>query len=279
MADKDNIQTRLGSLFNFASQVPYCPNHILSLLQSVKSLIGINLDIIPQNILKYVENRLGGYEPSFSYPKNDQAELQPEVISVEKLNKKIMEGDMQAAQEYLGFLLHVANPYHITEYFLEVAAERSLSSFLFCWSAFKSVKIMPPEEIPAVLYLCLEALMETDSPEQEEIQKFLLNAYRCQIEKTPLVRKEKIIPKLDALNKKVPLNRKYVQQFPGELAYLIKDRGSEGIHIFLNNLSTEEFNDELIYQLDGLRSVIAFRDDWKLSEIFQFISSSKDVEC
>jgi hypothetical protein len=279
MVDKKNIQTHLGSLFNFASQVPYCPNHILCLLQSVKSLIGINPEIIPENLLKYVENRVGEFEPCYTYPGNQHKELQPEVISIEKLKKMILKGKKQQAQEYLGFLLLVANPRHISEYLLEVAAEISPQPYLFCWTAVKSIKIMAPEDIPAVLYLCLDALLEESNTETVEVERFLVHAYYHQIEKTALVRGEKILSKIDALMKTYPMKMEYVQQFPGELAYLIKEKGREGIHVFLNNLSLEELNDELLYQLDGLRSVISFNEDWEKSQMFPFIQSSEDVNC
>ena len=279
MVDKEYIQSHLGSLFNFASQVPYSQNHILSLLQSVKSLIGINPDIIPENLLKFVENRIREFDPSFTYPNNHQKELQPEVISVEKLKMKILAGNKQQAQEYLGFLLLVSNPRHISEYLLEVASEISLPSFLFCWTSVKSIKIMAPEDIPAVLYLCLDAMLEDSDTEPEEVDFFLLHAFHHQIKKTALVRGEKIFKKLDVLLKTFPMDMEYVQKFPGELAYLIKEKGSEGIHVFLNNLSLEEINDELICQLDGLRSVISFNDDWKKSQLFPFIQSSEDINC
>ena len=279
MVDKNNIQGHLGSLFNFASQVPYCSKHLLPLLQSSKSLIGIDPENIPENLLKFLAYKISKYEPSFTCPKKTNKDIHPEVISVDKLKYHIQNNEKHAAENYLGYLLHVADPYYLGEFLIEIAAETSLSSFLFCWSSYKSVKIMAPEETPSVLYLCLEAIMDSFTEIPEEIQGFLLHGYRHQIEKTVLLRKEKIFPFLHILLESYPFDMNYVKPFHDELAHLIDKQGDKGIHSYLNKLSIDEINEEQLYQLDGLRSAIQFMDKWRSSRIFSFIQPASIAKC
>ena len=56
MADKNEIKSHLDTLFVFASQVPYKSEHLLPVVQASKSLIGIKLEAIPSNLLKWLES-------------------------------------------------------------------------------------------------------------------------------------------------------------------------------------------------------------------------------
>ena len=58
----NELKVHLDALFNFASQVTYSQKHLLPVVQAGKSLIGINSNIPPKNLLKWLE----GYVKEFS---------------------------------------------------------------------------------------------------------------------------------------------------------------------------------------------------------------------
>ena len=60
-----DIKSKMDDLFIFASQIKYSKDHPLRIIHACKSLIGINPDNPPYNILKWLEAYLNNYEPNF----------------------------------------------------------------------------------------------------------------------------------------------------------------------------------------------------------------------
>ena len=253
MADKNEIKFHLDTLFVFASQVPYKSEHLLPVVQASKSLIGIDLEAIPSNLLKWLESYMTQFSPDQNLPGVSTEEMKPEVISVARLQELVNNNNLQEGEQYLGYLLQVADPYHIAEYLLEVAAQQSAGTFLFCWSAYKSMRIMEPSDSIPVLYLCLGALFNKEFSErrarQYALANFELHYHQYQIKQANMVRHAKISANLEKLLKNTnPINQDdFNELVPSELSILIYKEGLLGIHTFLTNLSIEEFNSELIF--------------------------------
>ena len=285
MADKNEIKSHLDTLFVFASQVAYKSEHLLPVVQASKSLIGIDLEAIPGNLLKWLESYMTQFSPDQNLSGISAEEMKPEVISVARLQELVNNNNLQEGEQYLGYLLQVADPYHIAEYLLEVAAQQSAGTFLFCWSAYKSMRIMEPSDSIPVLYLCLEILFHKEFSERDARQNVLANFelhyHQYQIKQANMVRHAKIITNLEKLLKNAnPINQDgFNELVPSELSILLNKDGLQGIHIFLTNLSIEEFNSELIFVMDALRSAIRFSKDWRSLPLFEFLEKEPEPNC
>ena len=285
MADKNEIKSHLDTLFVFASQVPYKSKHLLPVVQASKSLIGINLETIPGNLLKWLESYMTQFSPDQNLPGILAEEIKPEVISVARLQELVNGNNLQEGEKYLGYLLQVADPYHIAEYLLEVAAQQSAGTFLFCWSAYKSMLIMEPGDSIPVLYLCLGALFHKEFSErgarQNALSNFELQYHQYQIKQSNMVRHAKIITDLGKLLKNTnPIKQDDFNEFiPIELSILLNKDGLLGIHTFLTNLSIDKFRIELIFVMDALRSAIRFSKDWRSLPLFGFFKEEAEPNC
>ena len=285
MADKNKIKSHLDTLFVFTSQVPFQSEHLLPVVQASKSLIGINLEAIPGNLLKWLESHMTHFSPDQNLPGISTEEMKPEVISVSHLQELVNNNNLKEGEQYLGYLLQVADPYHIAEYLLEVAAQQSAGTFLFCWSAYKSMRIMEPSDSIPVLYLCLEILFHNEFSERDARQNVLANFelhyHQYQIKQANMVRHAKIITNLEKLLKNAnPINQDdFNELVPSDLSILLNKNGLLGIHTFLTNLSIEEFNSELIFVMDALRSAIRFSQDWRSLPLFEFLEEESEPNC
>ena len=285
MADKNEIKSHLDTLFVFASQVPYKSEHLLPVVHASKSLIGIDLEAIPSNLLKWLESYMTQFSPDQNLPGVSTEEMKPEVISVARLQELVNNNNLQEGEQYLGYLLQVADPYHIAEYLLEVAAQQSAGTFLFCWSAYKSMRIMEPSDSILVLYLCLGALFNKEFSERDARQyalaNFELHYHLYQIQQANMVRHAKISANLEKLLKNAnPINQDDFNEFvPSELSILLNKDGLLGIHTFLTHLSIDEFSAELIIVMDALRSAIRFSKDWRSLPLFGFLEKESEPNC
>ena len=285
MADKNEIKSHLDTLFVFASQVPYKFEHLLPVVQASKSLIGIDLEAIPGNLLKWLESYMTQFSPDQNLPGISTEAMKPEVISVARLQELVNNNNLQEGEQYLGYLLQVADPYHIAEYLLEVAAQQSTGTFLFCWSAYKSMRIMEPGDSIPVLYLCLGALFHKEFSEMDTTQNalgnFELHYHQYQIKQSNMVRHAKISANLEELlNNANPINQDdFNELVPSELSIFLSKEGLLGIHAFIANLSIDEFNSELIFVMDALRSAIRFSKDWRSLPLFGFLDKEPEPNC
>ena len=96
-----------------------------------------------------------------------------------------------------------------------------------------------------------------------------------------MVRHAKISANLEKLLKNTnPINENNFNELvPSELSILLNKDGLLGIHTFLTNLPIEEFNSELIFVMDALRSAIRFSKDWRSLRLFRFLEKEPEPNC
>ena len=56
----------------------------------------------------------------------------------------------------------MADPRHIAEFLMELSVKQDPGSFLFCWSAFRSLQFLGEKEGNLILYHCISKLLEKD---------------------------------------------------------------------------------------------------------------------
>ena len=263
----DELKSRIDDLFIFVSQVEYKVKHPLRIILASKSLIGINLEKPPRNLLKWLDHYVKDFTPNFNPPSLVDQNLSPETITYTHLWKLILNRKKNESNIYLTHLLQVADPRHIAEFFMELGAQHSPESFLFCWSAFRSIQFLGEKEGYSILYHCLSNLLEKVVDKKSNtnllLNKYELYCHQFQIRKTEIIRKNKIIPNLDKMIQGInqELSQMSPLNIPISLGGIIRKEGVGGIISYLSNIKIDDISTDLILLLDALRSVLKFSDN------------------
>ena len=158
---RDILKERMDSLFTFASKVPYESNHLLPIIQAGKSLIGMNIDSPPRSLLKWLEGYIQNFQPTYIVPESLSTDKGDEVFTVYHLEDLIRGNKVEESRSYLINILQLADPRHIMELFLEISLRYAVSSTLFCWAAYKSIKNMNIEDSRGLLFIALDCLLDS----------------------------------------------------------------------------------------------------------------------
>jgi hypothetical protein len=265
----DEIKSHMDALFIFSSRVPYSEIHPLRVVQASKSLIGINLNSPPKVLLKWLEIYIKKFEPNFEAPDLASIQESPEVISYLRLKELISDSREEEPHKYLGFLLKSATPISIVESLIELAAEHSAESFLYCWSALRSIQFMGEKGGYPLLYHCISNLVQVKKnvDEDNNLSKYEMLCHQHQIRKADMVRSSKINPKLDQLIQAFPSDAYQDNHWmPETLKNMIENEGVVGMQSYICSLKLDQISQELIRKLDSLRSVMLF-SDYTVNEI------------
>ena len=255
----DELKQHLDSMFNFASNVPYKKNHLLPLIQASKSLIGLNLDNPPRNLLKWLEQYFKGFEPNHQLLEYLNDEEKHNILSIQHLEELIINKMTKESRKYLYHLLKVADSRHIMEAILELSLQFSTASTLFCWSAFKSILFI--DNAIGIISLsmdCLEKNNQGKDANQNLRDDFYFYCHYHQMIKTEMVRFNKINPKLCNKMKSLKDVEKYFINIPEKLVTYIQKDGEKGLVHYLLELKINELSSENILLLDALRSAIRY---------------------
>ncbi len=280
----DDLRQFMNAMFSFASQVPYKKDHPLSVIQASKSLIGMSLDHPPKNLLKWLDDYVKDFIPNFNPPTKLDNKLLPETISYTHMEKLILNKEESESNIYLTHLLQVADPLHIAEFLIEVGAQKSPGSFLFCWSVYRTIQLLGEKNGYSMLYHCLPKLLEIKETESNN-KKFLfeqieLYCHQFQVRRTEMVRKNKIIPNLDRMIQRIKRDLICASPpiIPITLGSTIKKDGEQGIISYLSNLKIEDISADLILLLDALRSALKFSDILKDPVLLHIINNKIETE-
>lgn len=259
---KNTLKSRMDDLILQASRVPFEINHPLRVVQAGKSIIGLDRKIPCEKLLKWLEEYLTGFPSDFNVPELN--EPVPETIAYPQLEQIILDRNLQKAEDYLNYLLRVADSRHIAEFLLEFATDRSIHSTLFCWSAFRCIQFVNKREIAAVLFLCLEELFDESAGNMQNtelsILEFELYCHQFQIRQTDMVRHSKILPKIQQQIEamKPGMDENISTEFSAELLDYIQSKGMSGILTWLNAQDIKVITPHLILILDAVRSALTF---------------------
>ena len=279
------LKERMDSMFSFASQVPYKMDHLLPVIQGSKSLIGMDLNHPPRNLLKWLDNYVQDFVPNFNTPPLPDQNSLPETITYTNLGKLILNKKESEAYIYLAHLLQVADPRHIAEFLMELGVRKSPGSFLFCWATFRSIQFLGEQNGYPLLYHCLGKLLEIEEDGRNKtklvMEKFALYCHQFQIRSTSMVRKNKIIPQLDKMIQTIKreLNKTSPPAILGTLGSIIRTDGEQGIISYLATLKMEDISTDLILILDALRSALKFSDNLEDPYLLCIFDNHRANEC
>ena len=280
----DDLRQFMDAMFSFASQVPYKKDHPLPVIQASRALIGMNLDHPPRNLLKWLDDYVKDFIPNFNPPRKSDDNLFPDTITYTHLEKLILNKEESESNIYLTHLLQVADPLHIAEFLIEVGAQKTPGSFLFCWSAYRTIQLLGEKNGHSILYHCLPKLLAMQETENNN-EKLLfdqveLYCHQFQIRKTEMVRKNKIIPHLDTMIQRIVRELNCTSQpiIPITLGSAINKDGDRGIILYLSNLKIEDISADLILIIDALRSALKFSENLKDPVLLHLINNQIETE-
>ena len=280
----EELKERMDSLFSFASKVAYKENHLLPVIQASKSLIGINLKQPPRKLLKWLDDYINDFVPNYNPPSPSDQNSSPGAITYTHLEKLIQHKKESESNIYLTYLLQVADPSHIAEFMLELSVKKSPDSFLFCWSAYRSIQFCGGQNGSPLLYHCLSKLLEIEEGNKKNtkllLKKVELYCHQFQIRKTEMIRKNKILPHLDKIIQNIEreLNKKSPPIIPAPLRRIISKEGSEGIISYLSTLKMEAISTDLILLCDALRSALKFSENRKDPILLRLFDNDRENE-
>ncbi len=274
----------MDAMFIFASKVPYKKDHPLPVIQASRSIIGIDLDHPPRNLLKWLDDYVKDFIPTFHPPTKSNDNLFPDTITYTHLEKLILNKEESESNIYLTYLLQVADPLHIAEFLIEVSAQISPGSLLFCWSAYRTIQLLGEKNGHSILYHCLPTLLAMQETKNNN-EKLLfdqveLYCHQFQIRKTKMVRKNKIIPHLDIMIQRIVRELNCASQpiIPIALGSAIKKDGDRGIVSYLSNLKIEDISANFILIIYALRSALKYADNLKDPVLLNILNNTIGTE-
>ena len=159
----------------------------------------------------------------------------------------------------------MANPNHIAEYLIEIAASTSPGSLLFCWAAMRSILFSGAKDAYYMLYHCISRLLDEKGGKDSNgtaLERYEICCHQYQIRKYEMVRRVKIIYYFDQLieTTKSQFIQSEFPDIPEILKTMIDQEGVYGIHTYLYEIRSQQISIELVLLLDALRSILKFSD-------------------
>ena len=267
--EMQELKERFDVLFNFSSQISYVENHLLQVVQSCKSLIGVSSKNIPRALLSWLDDHIKNFKFNNEFKYDINIEDSVELLTTFELEKMIAQKDNNNAKKYLHHLIKVSDPRYLMEILFEISLLRSKDKILFCWAGYKTVKFMNPKDSIPILFLSLDCLMKDDglSEEKESMLTFFVFCHSWQIMKTDMVRIESINLKLIDLRSDYNGLSEKLDMIPKLLLRHLRDDKINGFGNYLSDLKTSDINVQEILLLDAIRAFIMYGD--KSDKIFK----------
>ena len=260
--------------------------HPIRVIDSIKSLIGIDLDNVNNDLVKLAESLVENEDIPAQNTARDDA-LPKEVISFIDFERSLVNGKSSDAKEILDDLSRVADKKHTIEFLIEFSLKQSGDSFLFVWSIYKILMFVGFEDCRwtylAIDAICLDMLNDYPEPEKiidfadsvaiKNIKDFDLVSKLYQLSKSEFVRKDRML-----FPAKILLNHKVI---PDSVIYIskniiTKDQSSmkrKWISRYIKSNIEKLTNDDIIC-LDSARGIIYSNSDSKLhGAVFSHINN------
>ena len=129
--------------------------HPVSLINSVKSIIGIDFDISHEKLLDfsidYCENHLS--VDSIGIFKEVET---PSAVSFASLEESLLQGDFNKSVDNVSSLLKVSDGKHIIEFLLEYTIKYNIPVYTLVWSVYKMSLFLDHKNINDSIIFCLK---------------------------------------------------------------------------------------------------------------------------
>ena len=137
--------------------------HPVRVVQSIKSIIGINPEKPSDKLLSFCSDYLSKYTRS----KNNQIlkeESIPEVITLADLELSLKARDFKASRKNAYYLSKVSDCKHILEFLVEFSIKYDMQSFYCIWSIYKMMLFLEGKDIFQNIMFCIDLLINDINP-------------------------------------------------------------------------------------------------------------------
>ena len=263
-------------------------NHPIRIAEAVKSMVGLNLDAPPINLINYIkDNNFNIYNDS----KSENLNRVVNTVSIYQLEEAINQNDFNESIKIIDDLLKLSDGRHILEYLLEMSFQRMGKSLLIIWAIFKSLNFIGYSSIDNVrngLLIAVGSLINdlfiNDKTihhiEKVEIKyldylfnEFDLDDFQLQvfgslyeILNEEFIRNSSIRNSLDYFLKSLESNLKKTKTINEEVSLIINNR-KDLLELF-NHI---DINDENILNINALRSYMKNCNTININKLSNYI--------
>mgnify|MGYP001158306290 CR=1 FL=1 len=245
--------------------------HPVRIVQSVKSLIGINPASPLENLLKFCSNYLRDSATiNFSYSKEEKI---PEVVTLADLELSLKNKNIEESNKNAYYLSNVSDTKHILEFLLEISIKYNLNCFYSIWSVYKMMLFLKGENIFNNILFCIHEIVN-DSIDMQlseiNLQDIDLKKYEYHQDTFGLlmiyysVLNEDFI-RIENISKYIKNNISHKLKFDGNIDELDVEEdqiinGRIWINNFIESLNMDVLNEDLILTLESCRGALKISD-------------------
>ncbi len=243
------------------------------IIESIKSIIGIDLDTDSRNLVDWLSSYIEKFNfEDFHFIDKEIDGI--EVISYKDLEQSLLNGDIPKSVKVLSYLLSVSDGTQVLENVLEIGVKHSPNSVPLIWSVYKMEMFLNKRYIFKSLQICFNSIVDNLENKSNEINSGRINWINFlkksdfnslilySIYNDDLVRSDrfkKYIPLgLTGYSDKVNLNN-----IDFEIESKQKKNGRIWILEYINEIKCCDLSVELILKVNILRSCIKFAKDEK----------------
>ena len=246
--------------------------HPIRMLESSKSIIGIDLANPQLRLLEYCENYIGSFDSQEINTDFSNLKM-PAVVTFLDLELSIINKNKDEAYSNLYFLSRVSDGQQIVEFLLEFSLKYCSSSFLLIWAVYRMHLFLGFNSMLKSLLVCLDALLFEEKIKREPLDfdidiclrdydfnkddlRLFFSLYR--IGKDDFVRKKSIFPLvLAVIKEKISFSNEENILVASESQDL---KGRSWILDLFNKIKLDDINNEMILNLDSCRGVLKILD-------------------
>lgn len=243
------------------------------IIESIKSIIGIDLNTDSKNLVDWLCNYIEKFNfEDFHFI--DKTVDGIEVISYKDLEQSLLNGDIPKSIKVLSYLLSVSDGTQVLENVLEIGVKHSPNSVPIIWSVYKMEMFLNKKYIFKSLQICFKSIIDNLENKSNEMSSVRINWINFlnksdfnslilySIYNADLVRSDrfkKYIPLgLSGYSDKANLNN-----IDFEIESKQKNFGRRWILEYINEIKCCDLSVELILKVNILRSCIKFAKDEK----------------
>ena len=135
--------------------------HPVSLINSVKSIIGIDFKISHDSLLDYCINYSNSCQSLDSLGVFEEIEV-PAAVSFATLEESLIDGNFDQSLKNISSLLKVSDGKHILEFLLEFTLKYNISSYSLVWSVYKMSLFLSHKNINDSIIFCLKYISDNE---------------------------------------------------------------------------------------------------------------------
>ena len=263
-------------------------NHPIRIAEAVKSMVGLNLDAPPINLINYIkDNNFNIYNDS----KSENLNRVVNTVSIYQLEEAINQNDFNESIKIIDDLLKLSDGRHILEYLLEMSFQRMGKSLLIIWAIFKSLNFIGYSSIDNVrnglliavgslindLFINDKAIHHIEKVEikyldylfnEFDLDNFQLQVFGSlyEILNEEFIRNSSIRNSLDYFLKSLESNLKKTKTINEEVSLIINNR-KDLLELF-NHI---DINDENILNINALRSYMKNCNTININKLSNYI--------